>query len=192
MKIVGLNFSSRKEGNCSYCVDYCLKKIESMGYDVEVINFFDYEVNSCGLCGYQCFQAEKCVKTDDAKELFEKLTDADIIIYAIPTFRGHLASSFFILSERAQGVFRKDFDFDADYLRKINLIVIGNLSSGADMALHEAFYDFTNKSFYPESILLSSREYGRRSIKGDLIEDELVRNKLEKYANKIIDKYITG
>lgn len=189
MKVVGLNFSSRKDGNCYACVDYSLNRIRNMEYEVEVINFFDYQINPCGLCNYQCFQTEKCIKVDDAQELFKKLIDADIIIYAVPTFRGHLASSFFILSERAQGIFRKDFDYTADYLRKINLIVIGNLSSGADMALHEAFYDFTNKDFYPESILLSSREYGRRSIKGDLIEDELVRNRLEKYTDKIIDKY---
>jgi multimeric flavodoxin WrbA len=190
MKVVGLNFSSRINGNCYNCVDYCLKRIKSRGYEVEIINFFNYEVNPCGLCDYQCFQTEKCIKTDDAKELFEKLTNADIIIYAIPTFGGHLASSFFILSERENGIFRSRLDYyDVDYLRKINLIVIGNLSSGADMALHEAFYGFTNKDFYPESILLSAKEYGRRSINGDLIEDELVRYKLEKYADKIIDKY---
>ncbi len=191
MKVVGLNFSSRKDGNCSNCVDYCLKRIGSMGHDIEAINFFDYKVNSCGLCGYRCFQTENCIKNDDAKVLFEKLTDADIIIYAIPTFRGHLASSFFILSERVQGINRKGLDYDTDFLRKINLLVIGNLLSGADMALHEAFYDFTNKDFYPESVLLSSREYGRRSINGDLVEDELVRDKLEKYSNTIIKKYIS-
>ncbi|MFZ5354838.1 MAG: NAD(P)H-dependent oxidoreductase [Bacillota bacterium] len=190
MKIVGMNFSSRKDGNCFDCVDYCLKQYEKLGHHTEVLNFFDYQITPCGLCGYQCFQKEQCIKADDASKLFEKLIDSDIIISAIPTFRGHLASSYFILSERGQGVFRKSFDYDKDYLRKINLIVIGNLSSGADMALHEAFYDFTNKDFYPESVLLSSREYGRRSIKGDLIEDELVRNKLDKYVNTMISKYI--
>lgn len=189
MKVVGLNFSSRKDGNCYACVDYCLNRIKDMEYEVEVINFFDYQINPCGLCNYQCFQTKKCSKADDAQELFNKLIDADIIIYAVPTFRGHLASSYFILSERVQSIFGKDFNYTVDYLRKINLIVIGNLSSGADMALHEALYDFTNRDFYPESILLSSREYGRKSIKGDLIEDELVKTRLEKYTDKIIDKY---
>lgn len=189
MKVVGLNFSSRVNGNCYSCVDYCLKRFKSKGYDVEVINFFDYEVNPCGLCAYQCFYTGKCIKNDDAKELFGKLTDADIIIYAVPTFGGHLASSFFILSERENGIFRSGQDYDADYLKKINFIVIGNLSDGADMAFHEAFYGFTNKDFYPESILLSAKEYGKRSINGDLIEDESVRNKLEKYSDRIIDKY---
>ncbi len=191
MKAVGLNFSSRKNGNCYNCVDYCFKRIKSRGYDVEAINFFDYEVNPCGACEYQCFHTGKCIKADDAEELFGKLTEVDIIIYAVPTFGGHLASSFFILSERENGIFRSKtkYDYDADYLRKINLIVVGNMSSGADMALHEAFYGFTNKAFYPESILLSAKEYGRRSINGDLLEDESVRNKLEKYVDRIIDKY---
>jgi len=189
MKVVGLNFSSRINGNCYSCVDYCLKSFKGKGYDAEVINFFDYEVNPCGSCAYQCFYTGKCIKTDDAKELFRKLTAADIIIYAAPTFGGHLASSFFILSERENGIFRSGQDYDADYLKKINFIVIGNLSDGADMAFHEAFYGFTNKDFYPESILLSAKEYGKHSINGDLIEDESVRNKLEKYADRIIDKH---
>lgn len=189
MKIVGLNFSPRKNGNCSSCISYCLEKFRNLGCTGEIIDFFDYKIDPCGSCGYRCFQTGKCAKTDDAGTLFEKLIDADIIIKATPTFRGHLASSFFILSERAQGVFRKDFDYDTDYLRKINLIVVGNLSSGADMALHEAFYDFTNKPFFPESILLSSRDYGRKSINGDLIEDAMVKNKLDRYVDTIVFKF---
>jgi multimeric flavodoxin WrbA len=189
MKIIGLNFSSRINGNCHSCINYCLKNIEGLGHEIEIVNFFDYNINSCGMCGYNCFQTEKCVKNDDAQKLFEKLVEADIIIQAIPNFRGHLASSYFIFSERAEGFFRKAYDIDQDYLKKTNLIIIGNLSAGADMALHEAFSEYTNKPFYPESILLSSRDYGRRSINGDLIEDEQVRNRLNKYTEKLMQKH---
>ena len=190
MKIVGINFSSRKNGNCSNSIEYCLKHFNSFGHDVEIVNFFDYDIESCGLCDYQCFPTEKCIKKDDAKLIYEKCIHSDIIILAMPTFRGHLSSSYFVFSERAQGVFNGEFDYKKDYLRKINMIVIGNLSSGADMALHEAFYEFTNQSFFPEAVLLSSRDYGRRSISGDLIEEQLVKLKLDKYVEVINRKFL--
>lgn len=188
MKVIGVNFSSRKNGNCFKCADYCLERFKETGHEVEIVNFFDYHISPCGLCGYQCFQTGSCIKQDEARTLFEKLAAADLILHAVPTFRGHLASSFFILSERAQGIFKKELSYEADYLQKLHLIVIGNLSSGADMALHEAFYDFTNRDFYPESILLSSREYDRRSISGDLIEETLVRNRLDQYVHRIMKR----
>lgn len=190
MKVLGLNFSSRKNGNCFNTLDYCLKQFKEIDHDIEVINFFDFNISPCGMCGYQCFQAGSCVKQDEARPLFEKLAAADIILSAVPTFRGHLASSYFVLSERAQGAFPKELHYEVDYLKKLHFIVIGNLSSGADMALHEAFYDFTNKDFYPESLLLSSREYERSSIKGDIIEEPLVRNRLEHFVNRIAKKHL--
>lgn len=38
-------------------------------------------------------------------------------------------------------------------VEKINFIIIGNLSAGDDMALHEALYNFANLNFWPETLL---------------------------------------
>jgi len=191
LKVVGIVFSSRDDGNCTNCTKYCLEIMEQHGYKSELINVFHYDVQGCGVCNYKCFNNGICAKNDDVNELYRRCFEADKIIFAIPTFSGHLASSYFTFWERSQGVFKDNDQYEKDFLKKINIIVIGNITSGGDMALHEALYSFTNRSFYPETILLSSREYDRSSIKGDLMESTEVRNRLEGFAKKcsVLEKH---
>ncbi|MEM2930566.1 MAG: hypothetical protein QW797_06900 [Thermoproteota archaeon] len=73
-------------------------------------------------------------------------------------------------------------------MKKINFIIIGNLSAGGDMALHEALYNFANLSFWPETLLFQAREYWRSSIKGDLINDPEVRKRLDRFVEMILKK----
>lgn len=185
MKVLGIVFSSRKQGNCTRSVEYCLNEIRHNGYEAEIINIFDYDVQGCGDCDYYCFKCTTCCKEDDVAELYRRCFAADKIIFAIPTFCGHLASSYFKFWERSQSIFEDDTKYEDYFLKKINLIVIGNLSSGGDMALHEALYSFTNREFYPEVILLSSRDYNKSSIKGDLVESDEVKNRLRFFIKKI-------
>lgn len=188
MKVLGLIFSSRAQGNCSRSIEYCLNKFKLKGYETETINIFNYNVQSCGDCDYNCFNSGECCKEDDVHELYRKCFESDKIIFAVPTYCGHLTSAYFKFWERSQALFQDEIDYENDYLKKMNFIIIGNLSSGGDMALHEALYSFTNRSFYPEATLLSSREYNKSSIKGDLIESIDVKNKLNNFAEKIINK----
>jgi multimeric flavodoxin WrbA len=187
MKVLGVIFSSRKQGNCTKCMEYCLDKIKISGYEVEIINVFDYEVEGCGDCNYHCFENGACCKEDDIPELYRKCFETDKIVFAIPTFSGHLASSYFKFWERSQSLFKDNIEYENNFLKKINLIIIGNISSGGDMALHEALYSFTNREFYPEVILLSSKEYSKSSIKGNLIESNEVKNRLNSFSEKIIN-----
>lgn len=185
MKILGINFSSRKQGNCAGCLEYCLNEMKALGHEIETIDIFNYEIDGCGECNYHCFKSGTCCKEDDAHKLYQKCFEADKIIFAIPTFSGNLASSYFKFWERSQSFFKDNVQYEDTFLRKINLIIIGNISSGGDMALHEALYNFTNREFYPEVILLSSREYNSSSIQGNLIESDDVKNRLNNFTKKI-------
>jgi hypothetical protein len=106
---------------------------------------------------------------------FQKCGDADILIFAIPTYSGHLSSLYFAFDERGQPFFKK-----------INFIIIGNLSAGGDMALHQALYSFANLDFWPETVLFPAREYGRSSINGDLIEIPEVKKRLDRFVEMIV------
>lgn len=184
MKVLGINFSYRKSGNCANCIKFCLGKLEESNVETEKIDIFDFNLSPCSDCDYLCFRG-KCPKEDGIHEIISKCKKADKIIFALPTFRGHLPSSYFIFSERLQGIFRENIDLDDVLFRKVNLIVIGNLTAGGDMALHEALSEFTNKPFQTETLLLSSREYDKRSIQGDLTDDNLVKQRLEKFISSI-------
>jgi len=53
-----------------------------------------------------------------------------------------------------------------------------------DMALHEVLADFYNIET-PEVVLLQSRECGRNSLKGDLLEAQAVRERLDRFIDLI-------
>lgn len=170
MKILLISFSSRDEGNCSRILKHCSKLSNDRGMVAEVLKIYDMNIEECGGCDYYCFKNGACLKEDDLLEVYEKCFKADKIIFAIPTFSGNLSSLYFKFWERGQSIFKDNSEYEDKFLKKINIIVIGNLSSGGDMAVHEALYSFNNRSFYPEVLLLSSREYCTSSIRGDMID----------------------
>jgi len=188
LKALGIVFSSRDNGNCSNAIKYCLNKMKDKGYETEALNIFQYEIEGCGKCNYICFNSGECLKKDDIPKLYKKCFDADKIIFAIPTFCGHLTSQYFKFWERSQSLFKDEIEYENTFLKKINLIIVGNLSSGADMAVHEALYSFINRSFYPEVILLSSEEYNTSSIKGDLVKSSEVKERLNNFIERIVSK----
>ncbi|MGB9717410.1 MAG: flavodoxin family protein [Thermoproteota archaeon] len=187
-KVLGVSFSARKEGNCLRLVTYCLNKFREQGFETEVLNAYEHEIIPCSHCNYECFNDKECPLKDDAPLIYQKCVSADILIFSIPTYGGHLSSLYFAFAERSQAVFKSFQECKEKLLKKINFIIIGNLSAGGDMALHEALYSFVNLSFWPETLLFPAREYGRSSIKGDLINDPEVKKRLDRFVEIMLKK----
>ncbi|WP_445486813.1 flavodoxin family protein [Niallia sp. 03133] len=188
MKILGLAFSSRKAGNSSKMLYYCLSKLKHNMHETELIHVHDLDMNPCGKCNYECCKKEDCPIHDDLPALFAKCLDADLLLFALPTYCGHLPSTYFMFSERSQALLANETIYEEGILKKVNFIFIGNIIAGADMSSHEALYSFAGKSFFPETILISSRDYNRKPINGDLIELEQVQDKLERFVDRLLQK----
>ncbi len=186
MKILGITFSARKEGNCLRCIKYCLDKFKEHGFEAEIVDAYDVEISPCSHCNYECFSSKKCPIEDNVLEIYKKCGVADILIFTIPTYGGHLSSIYFAFAERSQAIFKSFGECAERLLKKINFIIIGNLSAGGDMALHEALYNFVNLDFWPETLLFPAREYGRSSINGDLIEVPEVKRRLDRFVEIIL------
>ncbi|WP_152880902.1 hypothetical protein [Thermococcus bergensis] len=56
------------------------------------------------------------------------------------------------------------------------------------MALHEVLHGIATSDYWPEAILISSSEYLRSSIKGDLIEEDEIKARINRFAGRIIQK----
>jgi multimeric flavodoxin WrbA len=188
-KVLAVAFSARGEGNCKRLCAYCLDRFRDRGWQTELLNVFDLQVTPCDKCRYECFNDGACPIDDDVPRIYRMCGEADTVIFAVPTYGGHLASLYLAFAERAQYAHRGFGDFEADFLRKINFLIIGNLSAGGDMALHEALYDFANLGFWPETLLFPAREYGRSSLDGDLIENGAVRERLDGFVEAVLQKY---
>jgi len=185
VKILGVVFSARKEGNCLKCVKYCLERFKEYEFETDVINVFEMEIKPCTHCNYECFTGRECPVGDDVNKIYEECFDADILIFAIPTYGGHLSSLYLAFTERAQAIFENYQEFEEKLRKKINFIIFGNLTAGGDMALHEALYNFANLDFQPETLIFPAREYGKNSIDGDLIEVPEVKRRLDRFIEVV-------
>ncbi len=189
MKVLGVAFSCRKSGNGMKILRYLMEGFNKKGYETEIINGYDYKITPCSGCDIECFKGKKCPVNDDVYMIYDKCFESDIVIFSIPDYSGHLSSLYFAFTERAQGKIDNYDKYIEKYLKKINFIVVGNLSAGGDMALHQALYDFSNRDFFPETLLFSSREYGLSSIAGNLIENDVVKRRLDDYLERVDRKY---
>ena len=186
MKVLAVVFSARKEGNCSKLATYCLDRFREYGSEVEIIKASQLDIRSCNHCDYECFANKECPIKDDIPDIYKKCENADIVIFAIPTYGAHLSSMYFAFAERSQAIFKSFDHYTKSFLKKVNFIIVGNLSAGGDMALHEALYNFANLGFWPEVLLFPSREYGKNSIKGDLIEVPEVKKRLDEFVKMLV------
>ena len=87
MHIITILGSPRKKGNTDRLLSMFEDKIKK-GHNFERINITEYKVNGCIGC-YKCKETNSepgCVQKDDALSIFEKIIQADAIVYASPLF----------------------------------------------------------------------------------------------------------
>lgn len=186
MRALGIAFSGRKNGNCDRSLAYCLDHIADGKNSAAIVYMREHPVQPCGECEYTCFSGAMCPVKDDMDDIVAQCIQADIVLWALPTYRGHLPSAYFAFSERLEGYVQRGIDVETGILKKVHIILIGNLSAGADIALYEILSEFADKPFCPETVLLSSRDYHRRSIDGDMLEEEPVRQRLDRFTHDIL------
>jgi multimeric flavodoxin WrbA len=87
MKIITILGSPRKKGNTAKVLSMFEDKVEN-NHEVERINVTKYNVGGCLGC-YKCQERKGepgCVQKDDALTIFEKMIQADAIVYASPLY----------------------------------------------------------------------------------------------------------
>ena len=87
MKIITILGSPRKKGNTVKVLSMFEDKVEK-NHEVERINITQYKVGGCLGC-YKCQKIKGepgCVQEDDALTIFEKMIQADAIVYASPLY----------------------------------------------------------------------------------------------------------
>jgi multimeric flavodoxin WrbA len=106
MKALGLVFSARRAGNCLDSVNYVLSKLKKAGFDVEIINCYDYEIKPCSHCNYECFsyeltgKGEECPVRDDVPKIYEKAIESDVIVISVPTYAANVSALYKAWMER--------------------------------------------------------------------------------------------
>jgi multimeric flavodoxin WrbA len=103
MKVIGFNGSPRKDGNTTTLIGYLLREIEKEGIGTELIQLSAKAIHGCIAC-YKCFenQDRRCsVKNDAANEYIEKMTTAQGIVLASPSYFQDVTAEMKALIDRA-------------------------------------------------------------------------------------------
>ena len=85
MKILGLSCSPRKKGNTVTLLEEMLKGAAEHGANTEFFSISDKDIRGCDSC-YSCFTKGECHIQDDMQPLYEKLLEADGIVFGSPVY----------------------------------------------------------------------------------------------------------
>ena len=99
MKIVGILGSPRQGGNTETLLDLALGEAQKNSILTDKIVLRDKSIAPCDGC-HQCTKTGKCVIKDDAQEIYQRMLEADGIIWATPVYFWSMTSQTKILMDR--------------------------------------------------------------------------------------------
>ena len=83
--VIGIVGSPRRGGNTELVVKNALEAAKSVGADTDMIRLAEKRVEPCTACG-ACGKTGKCVIDDDFMEVFERMSEADGLLFASPSY----------------------------------------------------------------------------------------------------------
>ncbi|EEG76660.1 flavodoxin family protein [Dethiobacter alkaliphilus] len=86
MKILAINGSHRKGKNTAEMLNTVLAEAEAQGVETELVELMDYEIKECISCNKCLFKPECSIKDDDMDKLYEKMREADGIVFGSPVY----------------------------------------------------------------------------------------------------------
>ena len=178
MRTCILSFSSRPNGNCAQIG----KLIHRLSEDAVLFDFSCFQLQGCGACGYECFSSgDKCpCRSDREAELLEAVTSSDLTYFVIPNYCDYPCSSFFIFNERSQCWFQGRPDLLERYEKVPKRAVV--ISNTDEENFRKALSYQSDEAV--EILFLSAKQYGKSSIKGDLLSDERVVKVITEFVHK--------
>lgn len=101
MKVLGINGSSRKDGNTALIMKIVFEELEKEGIETEMIQFCGNIIEPCKGC-FACKGKNNCVfKKDMFYEHFEKMKSVDGIILGSPVYSADVTANMKAFLERA-------------------------------------------------------------------------------------------
>jgi len=99
MKIIALQASPRKGGNCDVLMDEMIKGIEENGGEVVKYYLEDENIDACKACMY-CAENPECIRKDDGNKILDDLVESDGVIFATPIYYGQMSAQGKLIIDR--------------------------------------------------------------------------------------------
>ena len=103
MKIIALQASPRKGGNCDVLMDEMIKGIEENGGEVTKYYLEGCDIAPCKACMY-CASNPDCVRDDDGNKILNEMVEADGVIFSTPIYYGQMSAQGKLIIDRFYGI----------------------------------------------------------------------------------------
>lgn len=170
-----VSFSGRAAGNCERLGRYVQELTGG-----QLFSFAQLQIHPCGGCKYECFsQSAACPYLNDGLYiLYDAITNSDVTYFILPNYCDYPCANYFIFNERSQCYFQGHAELSARYERvKKRAVVVSNTEQENFRAV------LAQQASAPVDMLfLRARDYGRISLRGDLMEEEAVRAQVKQFV----------
>lgn len=102
-KIVAINASPRKNGNCAAIIGKMAEAAEAKGNQVEVFNINTLDYKGCQACMACKKEGQGCVRKDGLTPVLEAVKSCDGIILATPDYFGQETGQYRTFEDRMYG-----------------------------------------------------------------------------------------
>jgi multimeric flavodoxin WrbA len=103
MQVLGIMGSPRRQGNTEILLDRALAGAKEAGAEVEKVVVSQLKISPCREI-YACLKDGNCAIKDDMQLLYDKLLEADHIIFASPVFFYSITSQAKAIVDRCQAL----------------------------------------------------------------------------------------
>ena len=114
-KVVIITSSLRANSNSDLLAESFKEGALSAGNEVEIVSLKGKKLDFCRGC-MACQKIGRCVIQDDANQIMEKLCEADVVVWATPTYYYSMSGNMKTLIDRCNALFCKDYKFRDVYL----------------------------------------------------------------------------
>lgn len=132
MKILGLSCSPRKSGNTEILVGEALDGARTEGADVELFSVSGKEIKPCDGC-QTCITTSKCHINDDMQAVYQKLIEADGIIFGTPIY-------FYAMTAQAKAIMDRTYAIRRPTIKLANKVG-GIIAVAGGIGLMDAIKD---------------------------------------------------
>ncbi|OUO99982.1 NADPH-dependent FMN reductase [Drancourtella sp. An210] len=114
-RVLVISTSLRNNSNSEILADAFLDGAQSAGHEAEKVSLKNKTLAFCRGC-LTCQKTGNCVIHDDAEEIVEKMSHADVLVFATPIYYYEMSGQMKTLIDRANPLFTADYAYRKVYL----------------------------------------------------------------------------
>ena len=148
MKVLGLSFSAREQGNTEILLEAVLGGARQQGAETELYRAAEKDIRPCDGC-LSCFKTGKCPIEDDMQELYEKMLAADGIIFGSPVYFYNITAQGKAVIDRTLAI-----GFNGSSLaNKVGGVVVVGGSLGLVDAVKDLYFYMVTRQMIPANFV---------------------------------------